>query len=316
MSPAEPLSQKDVQAIDAAKFYYEGGLSQVEVSEKMGFSRPTISKLLQHANQRGFVKISVVDPRLKDNSVAQALQEKFGLAAVRVVYPASGGEAELRTALGQAGAQLLQETVRDGDVVGVAWSRTVCALTTALEQTPRRNVKVVQLRGTVGDYATGFTEVQTIGGIARAFGAEPFLLGVPGIFHSLEAKTAVEHEKQVQEVLRLGCSARVAVFSVGGAAQSSYLMSAPALSKRERDHLQACAVGDICSRFVDANGRICLPDLNNRTVGLSLPQLRRISQKILVAGGSDKAGIIRAALEHNYVSQLVIDAQTARKILQ
>ena len=72
------LSRKDIQAIDAAKAYY-GGLPQNEVAARLGVSRPTVSKLLRYARAKGYVKITVNDPRLADSSTAKALMTRFGL---------------------------------------------------------------------------------------------------------------------------------------------------------------------------------------------------------------------------------------------
>lgn len=57
------LDHKDGQSIDAAKLYYNSGFSQAEVARHLGVSRPTVSKLLSHASARGFVTISINDPR-------------------------------------------------------------------------------------------------------------------------------------------------------------------------------------------------------------------------------------------------------------
>ena len=73
-------------------------------------------------------------------------------------------------------------------------------------------------------------------------------------------------------------------------------------------------MGEICAHFIDEDGRVCLPDLNNRTLGISLPDLRRNEQKILVAGGSDKLQVVYAALLRGYANRLVIDTVTARKL--
>ena len=59
------LTPKDAQALDAAKLYYSG-LAQREVAERLHVSRSTVSKLLAHAEHRGFVRIEVYDPRERD----------------------------------------------------------------------------------------------------------------------------------------------------------------------------------------------------------------------------------------------------------
>ena len=50
-------------------------------------------------------------------------------------------------------------------------------------------------------------------------------------------------------------------------------------------------------------------------MAITLAHLRRIPEKIMVAGGGAKVAIIRVALEHGYANRLVIDAATAAQVL-
>lgn len=314
MRSPDNLTHKDVQSLDAAKLYYSG-LSQSEVAEKMHLSRPTISKLLQHATSQGFVRITIHDPRNADTELEDRLVEKFGLSDARVVYPASVEAEQVRLSLGKVAAELLGSLVAEGDIVGVSWSRTIEAVSKSLGHYPKKGVEVVQIRGGIGAAANNFSEVATINRFAKAFDAKPYMLPLPTIFESVQGKTAVERERQVVEVMEKARSARFAVFTVGDATSESFLLDLPAISKSEREYLIENACGDICSRFVDCNGRICLPDLNNRTISISLPHLRKIPQRILVVGGVQKAEITRVALENGYVSHLVIDSTAAEAVL-
>ena len=121
------LTPKDAQSLDAAKLYYSG-LAQREVAERLHVSRSTVSKLLAHAERRGFVRIEVYDPRERDPRLLDTLIERFGLLDVRLVSPAGPGPALLRHALGREGAALLADLVRDGDRIATIGSRTIAEL--------------------------------------------------------------------------------------------------------------------------------------------------------------------------------------------
>jgi deoxyribonucleoside regulator len=74
--------------------------------------------------------------------------------------------------------------------------------------------------------------------------------------------------------------------------------------------------GDICSRFFDAEGRLISEEINNRTVGIDLAELRNKEKSILVAGGKRKIEAIHAALKGHYANILVTDQYTAQALLR
>ena len=106
------------------------------------------------------------------------------------------------------------------------------------------------------------------------------------------------------------------MFTVGVPDASSVLFSSGFFSAAEVAQLTQRSVGGICARFVDKHGRICLPDLNNRTVGISLPDLRHKEQRLLIAGGENKVRAIHVALRYGYANHLVTDAVAARLLLK
>lgn len=105
----------------------------------------------------------------------------------------------------------------------------------------------------------------------------------------------MEQEQHIRRILENAKNSRIAVFTVGTAQPDSLLFRSGFFSAEEIEELRRRSVGSICARFLDAEGRICLPDLNNRTTGISLPDLRHKEQRILIAGGLIKAPAIRVA---------------------
>jgi dihydroxyacetone kinase-like protein len=74
-------------------------------------------------------------------------------------------------------------------------------------------------------------------------------------------------------------------------------------------------VGDIGARYFDAQGMPVECDVNDRVVGLTLDELRRVPLRIVAAGGRDKDRAIHAALRTGLISVLVTDAGTASRVL-
>lgn len=75
------------------------------------------------------------------------------------------------------------------------------------------------------------------------------------------------------------------------------------------------AVGSLVGRFISSRGDPVIGPMHDRTIGLSLDQLRQIPQRIAIAGGVDKVPAILAALRGGYISVLVTDLATGRGVL-
>ena len=74
------------------------------------------------------------------------------------------------------------------------------------------------------------------------------------------------------------------------------------------------AVGDICGRFFDIDGRPA--DNEPGIIGISLDELRALDNVVGIAGGPEKVSAILGALRGGYLSVLLTDNVTAREILE
>lgn len=308
------LSPRDAQGLSAARLYYERGLSQSEVARELAVSRPTVSKLIQHAKDRGFVTIEIHDPRQVSTAVADQLCERFGLAEARVITTQPTDDDLIRE-LGAVGALMLEENVADGDLLGITWGRTLHAVARSLKRQNCHGVQVVQLKGGATLTSRSASHYETIRLFCEAFDAYPQPLPLPVIFDNADVKRVVEDDRHIKHILDLGRDTQTAIFTVGIMSADSTLFKLGYVSDEERTALLDRAVGDICSRFIDEHGDPCLPELEERTVAVSLQNLRAKQTRICVAGGQQKVRPLKAALRAGYVSHLVTDEDTARAVL-
>ena len=63
---------------------------------------------------------------------------------------------------------------------------------------------------------------------------------------------SIEKDKHIKKILDLGRQANIAVFTVGTVKNDALLFRLGYIDKKDRDIIQNRAVGDICSRFIDA----------------------------------------------------------------
>ena len=157
----------------------------------MHISRPNVSKLLTYAKGRGFVKINIEDPREQDRELIDALRSVFSLDEVRLVSPPRRRDVDIRKALGKAGADLFMNLVRDGDTVGVYWSRTIQSLTASLRTLDLQRVTVVQLGGDLKMPSMDLSTRNSFRELRQSLKAEVHMMGYPIVMESAGAKLTI-----------------------------------------------------------------------------------------------------------------------------
>lgn len=299
------LSERDHLALDAAKLYHVDGLSQAGVAEHLHVSRPQVSKLLATAREKRFVRTVVVDPRESDGALVETLREVYDLTDLRLVVPVGRGPTDRHRALGSAAAQMLgDQATSDRDLVGFWWRGGGQAVLEAMARMRVRPRALVQLDGTAADGRV----TASLAAFAERSPVPVHPCPLPILHASITDRLAAEHGDEARRVLTLQAECDVAVFGAAGTAPGRL---GDEVHPEEREEIAAQAVGRICGRFLDEDGRLVAPSLSQRTLGPTLSDLRRIRRSVLVASGAELVPVIRAALRHRYANHLVTDVDTA-----
>ncbi len=308
--------EKDRLAINAAKLYYHSGYSQQQIAEELGISRPSVSRLLQHAKDKGFVRIEIFDPVEDMSQLEQGLRERYHLKEVCIAGSPLNDEQEIKKYIGLRAAEYLDSIVQDGDIIGVGWGTTMHSLAHSLIPHVLKGAQIVQLEGgvTIDKGETYANEI--LERFAKNYATISQYLPLPVVFDSKQVKDMVYQDRHIKRVLELGRHANIALFSVGTVRDNALFFSLGYIDPREKAMVQKCAVGDICSRFFDAEGRICNRALDDRTVGVDLQWLCDKEYSILLAGGEAKIRSIQAALRGRYANTLITDQFTAKLLLE
>ncbi|MGV2786985.1 helix-turn-helix domain-containing protein, partial [Clostridium perfringens] len=115
-------------SIEAARLYYMSDYSQQDIATRLGVSRPTVSRLLQHAKEQGYVQISIVDPLEDLGALGEGVKKKYELEQVLVSYSPINEYREIQKHISKRAADYLHETVQDADIIGVTWGTTMHAV--------------------------------------------------------------------------------------------------------------------------------------------------------------------------------------------
>lgn len=298
----------------AAELYHERDLNQQEVASRLHLTRWQVGRLLAEARRRGIVRIEIVHPRARCHELEQTLAARFGLQGA-VVVPGSPDLVENRRQVAGAAADALADLNEVPAVVAASWGYTMTDLADQIPSMWADGVTVVQANGGLsrpgwGDPATVITR------LARQSRGTPVFLPAPAIVDSPVLAPALMEEPAIREVIALARAADVAVFSLGAASPSSVLVQSGCVTPDDiRSLLERGAVGDVLARYIDAHGEPVDADVQARTIGLTLDELRLIPETIAVCAGIEKLTVARAALHRQLCTRLVTDQNTARELL-
>lgn len=304
----------------AAHMYYRLHLTQRQISERLGVSRFKVGRLLDRALRESAVRIEIVHPAARLVELEDALADRFGLRAAVVVEGSAAvsehdAESLALERVARAAAEFLAEAHPNG-VIGVSWGRTMLELAAQLRPGWTAATEIVQLNGATSRSALPTRANEIAERFATTTGASIRLMAAPAIVGSAELRNALESDPSVGETLAAARVARTAVFGLGVLSRESVHVASGYLGEAELASLRAAgAVGDVLGRFLSGDGRIALPELDDRTVGLPLEELMVKDLAVGLAGGAGRGPIALAALRARCVNVLITDETTADWVL-
>jgi DNA-binding transcriptional regulator LsrR (DeoR family) len=308
----DPISRYERnQLIAVARRFYLDDVSKVDLAKELGVSRFKVARLLERARELGIVTIKIHDEGSVNEQLSAELSAHIGLDEVLVV-DTEGDERVVRRHVGGAAADLLNDTLHAGDVLGLAWGRTLTAMTESLVSLPP--VSVVQLTGAVGsDLTESPVEVvrkasQRAGGSARAIFA-------PLLVEDAATAAALRRQPDVAQALRLFEEVTVAVVAVGSwdppISQLQELMRPTDRAVLQKRGVQA----EVAGILLDSDGRLVGQDFAERCLSISAEGLLKVPRVIAVAGGAPKVKAVLAVVRSGLITSLVTDRALAEAAL-
>ena len=305
--------------VKVCKLYYKNGLSKIEIGKKLRISRFKVAKLLDEAVKEGVVNITINEPKDTYLDLENSLEERFKIYRAVVVGTSFNYE-ETRRNIGIGAANCLIGMVYDNDTVGIAWGTTIYEMVNSLPASvSRKNISVVQLTGGLNQVSADFNAIELTSKVAKIFDAKSYQLYAPAIVDSEETKKVLFSESNIKKTIEMFNTVNIAVVGIGSVIPkpSSMLYRDGFIGKNDFESiLSSNAVGDINSYFYDENGERCETELERRTIGMNLDQLRRVRYTIGVAGGEFKVDAIYSALKGKIVNLIVTDNKTAEEVLE
>lgn len=319
MARAPKLPQIDAEQrflAQVAWAYYVEGLTQEKVAEKLGATRLRVNKALSEAHRVGLVRITFNTAYAACFDLEQALCDKFGLKQAYVA-PAPAQETDVQTITGAALGNLLSEVLADPAVksFGMSWGGTLNIATRFLAALQRPDLEVISVMGglTRGSDLNSF-EITTR--LADLLGAQHSYFTAPLYAGSAESRDTIMQLDVFRDILERIRAVDALAMAAGDLSKRSLLMRDALPNGTTIEELRAAGgVGDILGTVINAEGRPIDHPINEKVIGIGIPDLARIPNVILAAGGAHKIAVCRAILGLGLIDTFVTEENTARALV-
>lgn len=305
------------QLLEVARMYHVEKLSQQEISEQLGLSRPKVSRVLSEAEEQGIIQVTIVDPTRDTAELAQRLIERFGLKDAFVADTVGLSGSKAFEALGRAGAEYLVRLLNPQDVLGVAWGRTTLEIARQMPEWPVREATVASLIGCPYENALDEDVFEVARMLARKLQAALHILYTPVIVSSPEARDVYLADAHTAAAMKQIDYCNIAICCIGNFWRRGRLYRSGYVTPEKFDELtKRGAVGCVCAHFYDKDGRPVDDELDSRAIAITLDALKEKAWSIGVSMGLEKIDAIMGALRGGFINVLITESDTAKALLE
>ncbi len=301
--------------VRVAKLYYENGFTQNEIAQKLGVSRVTVYRLLNKSVELGIVEIKIHASFGDNFDLEQELIIHYNLRDA-VVVPDPEGDESIYLTLARGAAEWLKRNLRHGMRVGLGLGRTISHLPLVFSTDAPINCTFTEVVGGASDHSGGFAKYNVTSKMAELAGGKAEILYAPNMVSSHELQKSLLSEPSISQALERARQCDIVLQSVGTVDETAILYVEKKITLDELCEIQKSgAVGDALGHYFDQNGQLVSTFLDNRIIGISLEDLKKVPWSVLVAGGEEKKKVIKAAMKGAYFNVLVTNADTAQFLL-
>jgi DNA-binding transcriptional regulator LsrR (DeoR family) len=312
----ETGTERDRLLYKIAKAYYDHDENQKDIAVRFGLSRVKVCRLLKQAKEEGIVSIRIRESKEPTADLELELANHYGIKEVIVAQSISSNPEDVSNAVGNAAALYCRRAIQGHEIIGLSWGTSLFAFVKAVDPFPMPDVKIVQILGGMGDAEAVFHGAELARRMADKLGARSRILQAPGIVSSPEIRTALLADPQIEETLKYARRADIAFIGIGTPDEEGLLSKSSAMSPSELKAVsKAGGVGDVILNFFDRNGHLVPSPIDDRLVGLTIDELKKIPRVVGVASGLHKVDALRGALLGKYISVLIVDEYVAAALM-
>jgi DNA-binding transcriptional regulator LsrR (DeoR family) len=299
--------------IKVAEYYHINDLTQQQIANKMNISRVKVSRMLSKAKRIGLVETRLKYPANSCVQLEKKFESIFNLKEAIIISSKYHSKDQIYNEVARFAAQYLTKSIKDGDVLGISWGKTLNKITSYLEYSGKK-IEIIQMLGNIAPNDISGNEI--VRKFSKAFISRYYLLPAPAIVDNKKIKEMIISDSKIIDIFKKVNNVTFAITSIGNLSKEATLVSSGYLNDDDLKILaKSKAVGDYCGIFFDINGHVCDTTVNERVIGIEFKKLKKIPNVIGIALGPEKAEAILGALRTGGINILITDDSTAIEVI-
>lgn len=313
----QTVSQDNELLTEIAVAYYQDEITQEEIAKKFGISRIKVGRLLKRAKEEGIVEINVRYHPVFSTRLEQQMMERFPISRALIALDHQDEE-EQRRQVAALVSNYLAMSLKDDMVLAVGQGRNVAAIADHVGSVAERNCKFICGIGGTHRPGDAINADHISRRLAKKFGGSSETLYAPAYVENRALKDAFMQNGTIKETLDRARKADVALVGIGDMNENSYMVKLGWFTPHEiiDASLNQGVIGDIAGYdFFNAQGQHVDTVMNDRVIGLSIDELRKIPCVIAIASENTKALAILGALRTGAIDIIATSVLNVRTIL-
>lgn len=307
-------NKKIQKLIEVAQMYYEQDLTQSEISQKLGVSRPLVSRMLNEAKDLGIVTIQVHSSPEGSSELLNQLRNRYNLRG-GVIVPDAGSENATDQQIAAHIRDFLQGMSPAITKMGIGWGSILGAFTKLLEKNePKKKFceMVFPLIGNSSVSNRDYHSNELVRVIAEKCGAEPCYLYAPAFLETEQEKRHYEESESFKHVESGWNDMDTALINLGNYPSSPD----DATATRFGDLLVTRkAAGRLLCSYFDGSGAFIQSE-TDYTMQVPLTRLARCRNVIAVGSATLQARALVGALRSGLITHVIVAENVARQALE
>lgn len=302
-----------------SELFYIHNVSQYEIANKFNFSKAKVCRMIKEAKKRKIIEFQIKNIDQRAINLEQQVEKFYNLREVIIFYNSdiiTYDEEIIFQEIGKLGFDYIKRVINDNLNFALTWGKTLRYVIKTLRFEKKYKINVFS---TIGSVSLTDTENQAAN-ITQMFcekvGGKCYPIYLPLFVKTPELKETLMHSNEISKII--GDSSKIDYYftSLGAISKISRMYTLGGFDLKFLNTLiEKEIIGEVGLNFYDIDGNFINAGMEDRTIKLSVEQIKKIKNKIVIAFGPEKIDAIKGFLKTGIADVLITDSKTAEKII-